>query len=204
MVKDKLFYITEKRCAERLRHRLYPSKKRLEDWTTEDDTALRFALWSINRLKMLESLDEISAEDYLKKAATHVPTCVFKQPAKSQLRRSELEIRTVDNLNGTGFFDADIAAELPSGRKTARDLYGIFDVVALSPYHTVLIQVTDATNVAARRKKMLASPLFDRIANRPHVCVAIAAWSKLDVEGYRKVTYHTFNSLSGGFEKCET
>lgn len=61
-------------------------------------------------------------------------------------------------LEANGFAVDTVERTIPNAR-TTKDLFGIFDLLAVKRTATVGIQVTDFSNIAARRKKIDAAPI---------------------------------------------
>jgi hypothetical protein len=85
----------------------------------------------------------------------------------------------MEHLRAQGW-EPDIAERWIGGRfKVRKDLFGCWDLVALRPGEIAFVQVTSASNVSARLRK---------IAEHPKTELCRAAGATLLVHGWRKPT----------------
>ena len=82
--------------------------------------------------------------------------------------------RSIERLTNSGWL-VDIV-ERRVGKITTHDLYGMFDLIAIRGIHTLVVQVTTASNVSARRKKILSNPHLARVER--------AGWH-VEIHGWR-------------------
>ncbi len=88
-----------------------------------------------------------------------------------------LDLRTIKLLQAEGWPTVEKVEWWNAHSRRKHDLFGIFDVLAVGPRGTLAVQVTSATNVAARIRK---------IADSEHVgSVREAGWA-IEVHGWRK------------------
>ena len=84
--------------------------------------------------------------------------------------------RSIGLLEAEGYA-VDIVERWIVGANIKRDLFGIFDLLALRDTITLAVQVTDSSHVAAHRTKINSSPLLPRIQ--------AAGWL-IELHGWRK------------------
>lgn len=68
-----------------------------------------------------------------------------------------------------------------------QDLFGIADMIALTPTETWFIQSTTGDNAAARLAKICGNPKASEILTSPHRKIFIHAWRKVGARGKRKL-----------------
>lgn len=85
-------------------------------------------------------------------------------------------IRTMRFLKAEGWECANVERYDMRTRRR-HDLFGMFDILAVSPIGTRAVQVTSASNVSARVKKLQANPILE-------ICKE-AGWI-VEVHGWRK------------------
>jgi hypothetical protein len=85
--------------------------------------------------------------------------------------------RTKKLLEAEGFAVEVVERWIP-GANIRRDLWGFLDVLAIRDQETVGVQVTTSDHLANRRRKILASPLLQRVLG--------AGW-RIEIHGWRKV-----------------
>lgn len=91
---------------------------------------------------------------------------------------------SLDFLNKCGWVCQIVEKRLPiPGKFVTQDCFGIADILAYHPRHGIaLIQTTTAHNMEARRKKILASPHFQRWKDAGGHFI-LHGWGKKGCEG---------------------
>lgn len=86
-------------------------------------------------------------------------------------------------LRDRGYTVGIVERYLPSRpRPTKVDLWGLFDLAAISApdddgfRHIAFVQTTTGSNLAARRKKILASPVLPMLQESPGVLIVLHGW----------------------------
>ena len=87
-----------------------------------------------------------------------------KSPVQSSIEMLEAEGLTVD------------ICERRITSRIKKDLFGFADLIAFNHNQTVLVQVTTASNLAARVKKILASRRARRWVDSPERYVEVHGW----------------------------
>jgi len=87
-------------------------------------------------------------------------------------------MRTLEVLRRDGW-TVDVVERWLPHTFTRRDLFGMFDIIAVRGAETLAVQTTSASNVSARMRK---------IADSPNVAAVRAAGWRLEVWGWRKNT----------------
>jgi hypothetical protein len=85
--------------------------------------------------------------------------------------------RTMILLRERGYDVGDAERRIPYGNRTV-DLFGVADLVAFDGRATILVQVTDGSNHAARRKKITASEVAGRWVALRWRRVWVISWRK--------------------------
>lgn len=86
--------------------------------------------------------------------------------------------RTLDVLRERGYM-AGVVERWNHAAKVRQDLFGIVDVIGVRPNETVAVQATSASNVAARVKKIAASPALGEL-RAAGWRVLVHGWAKRD------------------------
>jgi hypothetical protein len=89
---------------------------------------------------------------------------------------TDLRRRSVLELEHRGY-TVDVA-ECRNGR-VARDLFGMFDLVALRGSETVGVQVTDASNLARHVRTIAEAPTVDAVREAGWTIV-VHVWKRID------------------------
>jgi len=89
---------------------------------------------------------------------------------------STLTARTRKALEEEGYLVATVEY-YNAFSKRKHDLFGCFDLLAISPGHRVFVQVTSDSNASSRRGKILSSPYFDRFVSAGF-SILLSTWSK--------------------------
>ncbi|MGC8519278.1 MAG: hypothetical protein ACP5P4_12245 [Steroidobacteraceae bacterium] len=84
--------------------------------------------------------------------------------------------RSVRLLEAEGFTVDTVERWIP-GARIRRDLFGMFDLIAVRNATTLAVQVTTSDHLANRRRKVAASPFLERIR--------AAGW-QIELHGWRK------------------
>jgi len=84
--------------------------------------------------------------------------------------------RSLALLKAEGFTVDTVERWIP-GANVRRDLFGCFDLLAIRDTQTLAVQVTTGSNLAARRRKLLASALLPRVLAAGW-CLELHGWAK--------------------------
>lgn len=84
--------------------------------------------------------------------------------------------RSTALLKAEGYAVDTVERWIP-GARIRRDLFGLFDLLAIREGSTLAVQVTTGDHLADRRRKVLASPLLER--------VQAAGW-RIELHGWAK------------------
>ena len=88
-----------------------------------------------------------------------------------------LDLRSIKLLQAEGWTTVEKVEHYNHMQRRTHDLFGIFDILAVGPQGTLAVQVTSASNTAARIRKIADS---DAIGD-----VREAGWT-VEVHGWRK------------------
>lgn len=84
--------------------------------------------------------------------------------------------RSLARLRKAGF-DAAVCEKWNPHARIRQDLFGVFDIIAITPFGILAVQCTSGSNVAARIAKITASAAATRW---------LAAGGMIEVHGWRK------------------
>jgi hypothetical protein len=89
---------------------------------------------------------------------------------------SDLVARTRAVMEEMGYTTARVEFWNPHSKRH-NDLFGLFDILAISAHQTWGVQVTSRSNASSRRKKMQASPLLAKWCQAERIAV-LFLWQK--------------------------
>jgi hypothetical protein len=89
---------------------------------------------------------------------------------------ASLNQRTVALLEGQGYI-CDVVESYNAFTKRKKDLFGIFDILAVGNGETIAVQITSKANMSARIKKIQESPFLPEII-RSGWRIKVIGWFK--------------------------
>lgn len=95
---------------------------------------------------------------------------------KKRVRKISPTTRSMEYLAEQGWLCEKVENWIP-GTKIRRDLFGVFDILAIRGKETMGVQVTTGDNLATRTKKIVESA---------HLQAIVAAGWKVKVHGWRR------------------
>ena len=84
--------------------------------------------------------------------------------------------RSLKYLRNLGYY-CEVTEHWNPWSKTRKDLWGWCDILCLGPLHILAVQTTSKSNMAARKKKILASDTF-KLVRALGVLVVVHGWGK--------------------------
>lgn len=90
--------------------------------------------------------------------------------------------RTLALCKRKGWIAEIVERWIPMARKR-KDLFGFTDIVIVRDKKLILLQVTTGSNVHARMKKILESPLAPRVLEIPSIEIEVWGWREKKIKG---------------------